>query len=296
MMAVQVASGSPLRGLGTATGDGLGVFLSTRWIDRDTRRTGTRDVSNPDQEESKSIRTSLLLDYRLFRDFSVALSVPHNHTEGSYNDPGAGARVTHETDGLGDIALFGRYSLWKNKLVNPTREWLGLLGVEFPTGSVRERDDQGSLLPITEQLGSDTTDVIVGSAFLWGIPHVSFYGDLTYRFNGSRAYTFGNGLAVNAGADVPLAGEKLSLLAEFNGQFAGRDESDLVGAPGRNPDGTVANTGGETVFFSPSLQWKPVGNLSFTGGAQLPLHQKFRGTQLKNDVNYNFAVYTRFGV
>jgi hypothetical protein len=273
----------------------LGVYLSNRWVERDTRRQGTSDVSNPDGEKSENFRSTLLLDYRLWRNFSAALSVPYLRNKGSYNDPGTGARVTHETSGLGDIALFGRYSIWKDRLVNPRREWLGLLGLELPTGSTTEKDDAGANLPITEQLGSDTTDVIVGTAFLWGIPHVTFYGDATYKVNGSRAYTFADSLAVNAGVDVPLVEGTLGLLGEFNGEFSGKDESDLVGAPGRNPDGTVANTGGETIYFSPALRWSPAGTLSFTAGVQLPLHQNFRGTQLKNDVNYNFAVFSRFG-
>ena len=295
MMSVQVAPGSPLRGLGSATRDGLGVYLSTRQSTRDTLRRGARDVSNPDNERSESLRTSLFLDYRLSRNFSAALSIPHLYTKGTYTDPGSGAQVTHETNGLGDVALLGRYSVWKDRLVDPTREWLGILGLELPTGSTKEKDDNGAILPITEQLGSDTTDIIVGTAFLWGVPHITFYGDATYKINGSRAYTFANALALNVGANVPVAGDKLSFLGEFNGEFSGRDESDLTGAPGRNPDGTVRNTGGETIYFSPALQWRPLGYLTFTAGVQLPVHQNFRGTQLKADLNYNLGLYARFG-
>jgi len=291
---VQVAPGATLRGLGTAMGDGLGVYLSSEQSTRDTLRRGARDVANPDDEKSRSLRTSLLLDHRLGRNLNLALSIPHLYTKGTYTDSASGAQVTHETNGLGDIALFGRYSVWKDRLVNPRREWLGLLGLELPTGSTDEKDDGGRRLPITEQLGSDTTDVIIGTALLWGLPRFALYGDATYKINGRRAYTFAEALALNIGVNAPFADE-FSLIGEINGTFSGRDRSDFVGAPGRNPDGTVQNTGGETVYFSPALQWRPAGSWAFTAGVQIPVYQNFRGTQLRNDLNYTFAAYARFG-
>ncbi|MBI4396517.1 MAG: hypothetical protein HY548_05445 [Elusimicrobia bacterium] len=295
MMAVQVGPGSPLRGLGSATADGLGVYLTTRQSTRDTRRQGGTDVSNPDDEKNESLRTSLLLDYRLTRNLSAALSIPHVYNKASYLDPVTRQKVTQKVNGIGDVGVFGRYSFWKDRLVDPRREWLGILGLELGTGSITEKDGQGARLAATLQPGSGTTDVIAGTALVWALPILSLYGDATYRLNGSRAYTFGNALAVNAGANVPFANDKLSFLGEINGEFSSRDESDFVGAPGRNPDGTVQNTGGETVYFSPALQWRPGGTWAFTAGVQLPVYQNFRGTQLKSDVNYNLGAYARFG-
>lgn len=292
---VQVSPGFSLHGLGTVTPDGLGVTLTASQSTRDTRRTGTSDVSNPDDEKNESRQTTLLLDYRINNRFSAALSFPYVDMEASFNDSLTGRRVTQKTTGLGDIGLFGRFSFWKNWFVNPTREWLGILGVEFATGSTDEKDDQGNRLSATQQPGSGATDIIVGTSYVWGLSWLSLYGDTTYKIHGDRSYIFGDILAVNIGANIPFAKDRLSFLGEFNGEFSGRDESKLAGAPGRDPDGTVQNTGGEIIYFSPAIQWRPFKRWSLTAGVQLPIYQKFRGTQLKADVNYNAGLYTQFG-
>lgn len=287
-MAVQVIPGSPLRGLGSATGEGAGFYLTTRQSTRDTLRHGTHDLPNPLQEKSETWQTALLLDHRLTRDWSAVLSIPYLYSKASVGD------FSQTTRGLGDVGLFGRYSFWKERLVNPRREWLGILGLELPTGSTSEKDSRGEKLSATQQPGSGTTDLVAGTALVWGLSRLSLYGDASYKINGHRAYTFGDALTVNAGLNLPLPGDDFSVIGEINGEFLARDKSDFVGAPGRDPDGSVANTGGETVYFSPALQWRP-GGWALTAGAQWPIYQNFRGVQLKADVNYTLGLSTRFG-
>ncbi len=292
-MAVQVSPGSPLRGLGAASADGLGAYLTVRHSARDVRRRGTEDLPNPDREKNETLQTALFLDYRLGRNLSAGLSIPYVRHEASFLDPVTRQKITQTAEGPGDAAVFGRYSLWKDRLVNPRREWLAILGLELGTGSIKEEDGRGNRLAATLQPGSGTTDLILGTAFVWGLPLLSLHGDVSYKKNGRRAYAFGDAFAVNAGAQAPL-GDRFGFLAEVNGEFYGRDLSDLTGAPGRDPDGTVQNTGGETVYFSPALRWSPAGEWALTAGVQWPLHQNFRGTQLKAEVNYTLGLSARF--
>jgi hypothetical protein len=136
---------------------------------------------------------------------------------------------------------------------------------------------------------------VLGTAVVWGFSALQAYGNLAYKANGPRAYRFGNAFTADAGVNVPFANYKFSLIGEVNGEFWGHDTSDLAGSAGREADGHVLNTGGEAVYVSPALQWKPAETMSITAGVQIPVHQNFRGTQLKSDLNFNLGAFGRFG-
>lgn len=289
MMSVNVSPGySPVQGVTSATEDGLGATLLFRQGTRNVRRSGTHDVTNPDNEQIVSQQTTLVLDYRFLDKMTAILSIPRLANRYTYGNVG------QSTIGLGDIAALMKYSIYKGESAGLTREFLGIAGVELPTGATGLKDNTGALLPATQQAGSDTTDFIVGGAGIWGLPLLTLYGDVTYKINGNKSYRFGNSLAANIGASVPVPRfEGVSLLTAFNGQFNERDKSAQSG-PGVLPGGTVRDTGGETFYFAPALQFSSGSDWAVTTGIQLPIAQNYRGTQLKSDVYYTSNVHMRF--
>ena len=284
MMSVQVSPRSAITGLGSTTQDGVGINLSTRYSKRSELQSGTTKVGNPNNEKTESWQTTLLLDYRVTDSLTALLAVPYVNQTSSYGN------VKQTTKGLGDIAVYGKYSLYK---MDAASEILALAGVEFPTGSTKKGDSSG-VFPITQQPGSGSTDFIVGAAAVWGSPVVTTYGDFSYKINGSEPYKFGNFLALNAGANYALPQmNQLSLVGEVNAEYAARDKSDLSG-PGVLPGGDVRDTGYKKIYLTPGIQWRPGKDWTLNFNAQVPVYQNVNGTQLASEVNYNLGVSLRF--
>lgn len=284
MMSVQVSPRSPVTGLGSTTQDGVGINLSTRYSKRSDLQSGTSKVGNPSNEKTQSWQTTLLLDYRVTDSWTALLAVPYLSQTASYT----GANQT--TKGLGDIAVYGKYSLYK---MDATSEVLALAGVELPTGSTDKGDSSG-VFPITQQPGSGSTDFIVGAAAVWGFPVLTAYGDFSYKINGSKSYKFGNFLALNGGANYALPGmAQFSLVGEVNVEIAEQDKSDLSG-PGVLPGGKVRDTGYKKIYFTPGIQWRPAKDWALNFNAQVPVYQNVNGTQLASEVSYTLGISTRF--
>ena len=105
MMSVQVSPRSAITGLGSTSQDGVGINLSTRYSKRSGLQTGTAKVGNPDNSETKSRQTTLLLDYLVTDDLTAIITVPYIDQTTSYGP------VKQTTKGLGDVAVYGKYSL-----------------------------------------------------------------------------------------------------------------------------------------------------------------------------------------
>ncbi len=287
-VSANVVPRSSVSGLHAPSGDGWGFGLTVWQSTRDSLRAGRKTVDNPSREKTSSLRSTLFLDYSLTQRIILMLAVPHVRNQVSF------AGTTQNSEGLGDAALYGKYALYRDRMINPTRELQLVAGVDFPTGETEAADSQGVRLPITQQPGSDSTDATFGAALIWGFPLLSAYGDLTYRLNGGAAYTFGNVLALNAGVNVPIASSRWSFTGELNAEVIARDTSSLTG-PGVLPNKEVRDSGGETVYATPGVQWRPAPGWAVNAGVQLPIYQYLRGTQLAAEANYILAVFTRFG-
>ena len=281
MMSVNVNPSSHVIGIGAPTQEGIGISLFTTSTNRSSLRMGTTDVDNIANEERTDLQTTLLADYPLGKNTTLLLAIPYINTDVSYTG------VTQQVSGLGDITLFGKYAFYQDRPITPTQELSGIVGVAFPTGSTDEKDSAGALLSTTQQLGSDTTDFLLGGAGIWRFAPFSFYGDMTYTINGSASYKFGNQFVLNTGINYPL-GPSFALVGEVNGRYGQQDSSDVL-------IGKVPNTGGTTLFLSPGVQWKPAGNWTLQLGVQLPVYQNFHDTQLAYDTNILFGISTRFG-
>lgn len=287
-LAASVAPRSPMMGLARRTERGVGAALMGWQSSRNQRQSGTTKADNPNQEKTNSWRTTLLLDYSPSLRWNAILSVPYHRTRASF------ANTEQSADGIGDIALIGKYALFQDRSPFKRREIFALFGFDLPTGETNLKDAQGIRLPATLQPGSNSADLIAGGSAAWSLEHFSFYGDLNYRYNTDRAYTFGDIFGINLGIHYPLPKAPIfSFSAEVGAQFIGRDTSDLEG-PGVYANKIVRDSGAELVFFSPGAQWDMGRGLSLSAGVQLPVHQNFRGTQLASQTDYVLSLSGRF--
>lgn len=286
-VSANVVPRSPISGFNTPTGSGWGVGLTAWQSSRDDLRSGTKSVPNPDNQKSENFQTTLSLDINLAPRWAALITLPYISNEISFSG------TTQKAEGLGDAALYLKYTLFQS-WVNSTREVQLIGGVDSETGETRETDAQGNLLPASEQPGSNSTDIIIGGALNWGFLGFVTHADLTYRMMGTAGYQFGDAVFANAGINVPLRAKSWSLTGEVNAEFRERDRSSLPG-PAILPNKEVRDSGGETIYLTPGVQWHPSDRWFLNAAVQVPVYQYFHGTQLAADANYIFSVYRRFG-
>lgn len=285
--ASQVGLTSVPRGLTSASGDGLGISLGVRYAERSRLRSGATDVANPGGERSRQLRTTLILDHRVYKRLSAVAVIPHLSNQAE----SGGARAS--ASGMGDVSLIARLSVFKPQALT-RKELFALAGVELPTGKTQARDASGARLPLSQQPGSDSFDLIAGAAGVWSFWSVSFYADAVYKRAGREAYTFGDAFSANAGFNRPLPfAPAVSVAAELNLELAGRDRSKFPG-PKVGADGVVRDTGSRTLSVTPSLQWRPGKTAAFTAGVQVPVRQFVNGTQLKAALAPHAGLSARF--
>lgn len=288
-LSVNVMPRSTVSGLTGLSDERQGVGVSAWQSTRSRLRHGTDGVDNPLHEKTETLRTTLLWDGPLTRRWTASAALPYVRTRASYDGGGDAAA------GPGDALLLLKYTLFQNHAGPITREIQLLGGAELPTGKTNIKDAAGNNLPASQQPGSKTLDLLAGAATAVNLKRVSLHGDATYKRSGRRAYTFGDLFALNLGVNFPFGPRaRLSATAELNAEAASRDTSDHAG-PGVYPDHTVRDSGYESLYATPGLQWRPSRRWTLAAAVQLPLHQNFRGVQLAVEANWILSVQGHWG-
>lgn len=288
-LSVNVMPRSPVSGLAGLSDERSGIGITAWSSTRSRLRSGGRRVENALNEKVEVWRTTLLFDTPLSRRWTAVAALPYVRTRSSFDGGG------DEASGPGDALFLGKYTLFQNPAGPVRREFQLLAGVELPTGKTDAKNAAGDNLPASQQPGSKTTDLLAGAAAAANLKRFSLYGDAVYKLSGRRAYTFGDLFSLNLGINVPFAPRaRFSATAELNLEAAGRDTSDRPG-PGVYPNKTVRDSGYETLYATPGLQWRPSRRWTLSGAVQLPLHQNYRGAQLAAEANWLFSAQGRWG-
>jgi len=121
----------------------------------------------------------------------MEMEAAHLHATGQHDHPVG----THEMSsaGLGDVKLESLFTVWKRHSFT----FLGNVGVSFPTGSITQEADDGSILPYPMQLGSGSFEVRPGVTFFGTHGNWSYGGQLrgTFPLNTNPSeYRHGNTL------------------------------------------------------------------------------------------------------
>ena len=257
--------------------------------------TGGTPGSAEVEKFTKSQTITTTLDYNNGEAWGVSLVAPTiNRQHSTLGLGGTGSPLDGAYDskasGVGDIKLIGRYygfSEQKNVGIQ--------LGLKLPTGKTNQVANDGSTaVDPGLQLGTGTTDIIVGAYFHnnwndnWG-----YFGQVMYQraldssnmanaANGGTSYRPGDSWNVNAGLRYEAL-DWIQPTLQINSRFVKKDGGDT---------GDQFATGGTLVYLTPGAII-PVGkSASIYSSVQLPIYQRVNGIQLTP--SYIFSVGAKF--
>lgn len=239
-------------------------------------------------DEVKTVNDNLVatLDYTFDDTWGATVRVPYVWREHAHIHNHQGNAIDERWDltGLGDMQLLARYSLARDMFGTS-----GLrVGLKLPTGPYEDGNDAGALAERSLQLGSGTTDLIVGGYHARAlVPNKSSaFGQLSAQLPlAERAgYRPGPQVAADLGLRYALAGN-LTALAQINLQYKWHD----TGA-----EAEPNSSGGGYVFFSPGVSLAPTAEWQIYGYAQVPLYQYVQGIQLTSKWAAIVGVTRRF--
>ncbi len=274
------------------------------YADQDQHRIGTRDaafreIRGHHDEEFTVNRThrgsvSAAFTDRISADLSVPfISRSHAHI---HRHQGADILESWDLDGIGDLRLLTHWMFWKpENRRNPALS--ALLGGEFPTGKHKEENEAGEIAELGIQPGSNSYDLILGlsSSQRFEVPmlrggraEMPFFAGVTGQFNGPGTddYRLGDRLQVNAGVSYPLT-RHWGLLGQLNFLLRDRDDKGKTGEE-------IQKTGGEFLYFSPGLEFRPSERWRFYGLVQVPVYQRVNLIQIVSDYNLLFGASFKF--
>ena len=229
-----------------------------------------------------------VLGYGVTPDLTVFAVLPYFRKKLELNS----TNVNRSSDGLSDLSVFARYTVYKRDSRGKTFRIAPFLGFKLATGEDAERDSLGTLPPDL-QSGTGSTDYFGGA--------IATYQTLDWELDSQIR------LDVSNEANGFEAGDKVSLAvslqyrvwpAELSATTAGflylAVESDLshrakarvLGSPDRN-------SGGDSWFVSPGIQYvtrRWVAEFSI----QVPVKQNLNGTALETDYRFSGGLRWNF--
>lgn len=276
---------------------GTGIRVNERYTLLNTAYKGTSKVANPGAKEE--YRTTEITGFHSITEDMMLLTViplkktkvdghlhVHNDGEVELESTKGGA------SGLGDILVMGRYTFLNIHTMDTTTILAGIAGIKFPTGKTDSRADNGEYLDAHLQLGTGSTDYILGFSMnhvaqrlsisanlLDVIPTEGQYGDTRYKFGNILNYDVTPRYRVYPDVFTPLT-TQLFLSLGLNGELRQRERR----------DGVKVNSGGHTIYLTPGVYIVTASRLVFEFSYLHPVYRNFYGTQLVEDYKVNGAV------
>ncbi len=203
-----------------------------------------------------------------------------------------GSRLSRSTSGLGDVSLFGRYTLLQRDQPGRTFRVAPFLGVKAPTGDDNGRDALGRV-PVAVQSGTGAWDAFGGVVATYQILALQLDGQISYRVNNeANGFDPGDEARLDGSLQYRLWPRTLgSGVPDF---LYGVLEMNLVHRGKHEINGTTDdNSGGTTVYLAPGLQFVTK-RWIVEGVVQLPVIENLNGNALESDyivragVRFNF--------
>jgi hypothetical protein len=217
-----------------------------------------------------------VLGYGITEKLSVFVVAPYLHKR---LETSTGVR---RASGLGDLRLFGRFTVLRGNWTARAFRAALFAGVETPTGE-DDRSDALGRLPPSVQPGSGSWDPFGGVVATWQTLDFQIDGQLAYQAN-TEAGGFEFGDVARADASFQYRLWPRELAGGLPGFLYGVVDANLVHA-GRNRIGGVAdvNSGGATLFVAPGLQYV-TRRWIVEAAVQLPVVQNRNGAGLESGV------------
>ena len=227
-------------------------------------RTGIREASHHHHDEAEEEHSHA----------EGGATEEHEHESGEEHEEESETVDRGDTDGIGDLTLFGQYRFYGQ---DTGLQASFLTGIKTPTGKTGERDDQGELFEAEFQPGSGSWDPMLGLALTraqgrWSVDGNVLYTIATegtqhtdlgdrFHYNGAVTYRLKGGDAEAAHEAMPHShngqshhhdhaplsptGLVIDAVLELNGEWQAKQ--DVAGE-------TDPNSGGNVVFLSPGVR------------------------------------------
>lgn len=226
-----------------------------------------------------SLRGGLgVLAYGVKADITVFAALPYWTRKLTVD----GAAPARETDGPGDLRLFGRYTIWQRDGRGSTLRLAGFAGLELPTGAHR-RDDSTGRLPPPVQPGSGTVDPFFGLTLTRQTLDLVFDAQLAWQENTRRGgFAAGDRFQADASAQYRV------LPREIGGGvpgflYAGLEANFLAETDRRAGGVKLTQSDRRRLLLSPGLQYV-TRRYVLEAQVQLPVWQSGGIGRLREDV------------
>jgi hypothetical protein len=243
--------------------NGAGLKVAQRYTRLDNVYEGTDKVDNPGVKE-EYWATELSGFYGFSERFLLLVNVPLRKTRGDgelVEGPDGALESEHMTGGatgLGDVSVLGRYTVFTHHTLDSSTLLAGVFGVKLPTGSTNKHSDQGEYLDSHLQLGTGSTDLLLGVSANHVLGRYSFSANVLGAITGEgetghTKHRFGNSLNYDVTgkyritpAVVGESSNELFLSLGVNGEYRKREKLD---------GDTVPDSGGNTIYLAPGIQY-----------------------------------------
>ena len=241
------------------------------------------DQSGDDPSGAERDRTAWsslsVLGYGVNSDLAVFGVVPYvdKHLE-LIED---GARRARGARGLGDVSLFGRYTVFKRNFRGGNFRIAPFAGVKFPTGDDDESDSFG-LLPASVQPGSGSWDPFGGIVLTYQTLDFQIDAQASYKINTeANDFEFGDVARLDASFQYRLWPREFK--GGVPGFVYGILEANLIHQDKNRSGGLAdANSNGTRLFLVPGLQYVTK-RWIVEAAVQVPVVQDLNGTALEKD-------------
>jgi hypothetical protein len=269
---------------GISSGEGTRFDVRFDYFKQNDYRNGTSSVSRSKipvgtevQDTTINRNLTLGLDHSFNQDWAINLLLPiFNRSHGTYGEdgdyPDPAALITSSSKGLGDLRVTGRY-----QGLSADRSSGITFGLKLPTGETNDTFNDGSPLDRGLQLGTGTTDLLLGGYYFGSINRDwDYFAQATVQIALNKHNDFRPGNGLNATAGVRYMGFE-SFIPQL--QFNTRIEKRESGA-----EADVDNSGATLIYISPGVTVPINKTVQAFGFIQVPIYQHVNGYQIEPNV------------
>ena len=250
----------------------------------------SRLIANAEADEDSDVHSiSTLTQYSLniatgiTDNFTLAAQIPYvkrtNIIEAHHDHGDTEIEELGDSEGIGDVRLFGQYRFMKNQ--SDRTSAAVLFGVKVPTGQTNEESPEEKL-EAELQPGSGSWDPFIGLAFSKRWEKLSFDSNATYQLTneGTQDTDLGDFVGLNAAVSYRVTTEhqhnyadhidfNWDLVLELNSEWREKEDNDGE---------TNQDSGGLLSFLSPGVRVSTNG-FSATLSIGIPIIEDLNGLQ-----------------
>ncbi len=277
LVVIELASGDPARAAGINTDVALPVNQGSLVYRTQLRFLDAGDASAADRDVQAWVIPTVLVYGAAARTTLIGI-VPYVFQ--SVELTRSGQRATERSEGVGDLTVLVRQTVYASDAVQRTSRLGLLVGTEIPSGS--------------SSFSSHGVDFIVGGVYTLLSGRQEFDTDLTWKVNGEgRDVDEGEELRVNSAYQLrvfpwswPEQGSPAQIFGVLEANFGLRERTVSGGQE-------LDDSGGTLLFISPGLQLV-TRRVIYEASLQIPVARDLNGVQTEPDVAAAVGVRVQF--